>query len=392
MIYLITFLLFSIPVIRFDLMRLEGGRRVWMIAEWLVLVLIAGLRYRVGGDTLIYMNMFETMPSLGELRDFDFEEAKYNPLWYIYGAIFKSCGDSFTLMQISNALIVNTIFLRFFKRYCPLCFFSAVLVYFFGYYCYFNMEIIREAFCVAILLEAFHFLEKKRLIPYYLLCGLALCMHMSASIMFIVPLVLLVRRDHWWMVLLIVVGMVILLKVIDLVSILLFMTFEGETARTIRSYMLHETPNAIGATIQFFIASPFILLIFLRNKYGYRNNDLMGALMLFIIGIQVSAMFIPYVNRFSNYFVVFGIVFLLNTFYEHFWDIRSHWGGRVIVATTLFFYTFNLSYYYLKNKNDELKGSHVYNRYIPYYSVFEHKNDQTREMLLQNERAESFTN
>lgn len=387
MIYLITFLLFSIPVIRFDLMRLEGGRRVWMIAEWLVLVLIAGLRYRVGGDTLIYMNMFETMPSLGELRDFDFEEAKYNPLWYIYGAIFKSCGDSFTLMQISNAIIVNTIVVRFFKRYCPLCFFSAVLVYFFGYYCYFNMEIMREAFCVAILLEAYPFLEKKRLIPYFLLCGLALMMHMSAIVMFLLPLALLVRRDRLWMALLIVVGMVVLLKVIDLVSILLFQAFEGQTAQSIRAYMLEETPNAIGATIQFLIAVPFLILIFVRNKYEYRNNDLMGALMLFIVGIQTSSMFIPYVNRFTNYFVIFGIAFLLNTFYEHYWDLHSHWIARSLVFAALFVYSFNLSYFYLKNKNEVLRGSHVYNRYIPYYSVIEHKSDPTREMLLQNERV-----
>lgn len=390
MIYLVTFLLFLIPVFRFDLMKLKGGERAWIVVEWLVLVLIAGLRYRVGGDTLIYMKMFETMPSLGELRDFDFEEAKYNPLWYIYGAIFKTCGDSFTLMQISNAIIVNTIFFRFFKRYCPLCFFSAVFVYFGGYYCYFNMEIMRETFCIAILLEAYPFLEKKRLISYFLLCGLALLMHMSAIVMLLLPLALLVQRDRLWMAMLIVVGMVIMLKVVDLVSVLLFMTFEGQTAKSIRAYMLEETPNAIGATIQFLIAIPFILMIFVRNKYEYRNNDLMGALMLFIVGIQTSGMFIPYVNRFTNYFVIFGIVFLLNTFYEHYWDIHTHWDARIVVIVALFIYSFNLSYFYLKNKNDVLKGCHVYNRYIPYYSVFEHKSDPTREMLLQNERVNSY--
>lgn len=390
MIYLITFLLLLVPVFRFDLMKLKGGERVWMMVEWLMLVLIAGLRYRVGGDTLIYMKMFETMPSLSELQDFDFEGAKYNPLWYIYCAIFKSCGDSFTLMQISNAIIVNTIFFRFFKRYCPLCFFSAVFVYFWGYYCYFNMEILREVLCIAILLEAYPFLEKRRLVPFYLLCCLALCMHMSAAVMFIMPLVLLVRRDRWWMAIIIVVGMVILLKVVDLVSILLFMTFEGSTAETIRRYMQMQEPNMIGAAVNFLIAVPFILLMFMRNKYGYRNNDLMGAMLLFLVGIQTSAMFLPVVYRFSNYFVIFGIVYLLNTFYENYWDIHAHLYAKSMIIATFCIYSFNLTHYYMKSKDEDLPGARMYYIFVPYHSVFEHKSDARRELLLQNMRTDDF--
>ena len=79
MIYFIALLILVIPVFRFDLMKIEGNRKLWLVLEYIILVAIAAFRYRVGGDTLIYMDLFEDYPTIGELTTFDYESAVYKP-------------------------------------------------------------------------------------------------------------------------------------------------------------------------------------------------------------------------------------------------------------------------------------------------------------------------
>ena len=207
MIYFIALLILVIPVFRFDLMKIEGNRKLWLVLEYIILVAIAAFRYRVGGDTLIYMDLFEDYPTIGELTTFDYESAVYNPMWYVYNSVFKTFGDSFALFQLVHAIIVNTVFLKFFKRYTDF-YFSAILIYYIGYYFYFNMEVLREVLCVSIMLWAFPYLQEKKFIRYYLFCFLALSIHMSAALMFLLPLMLLFKKDSFWFSLFVIVAIV----------------------------------------------------------------------------------------------------------------------------------------------------------------------------------------
>ena len=100
MIYLLVFILLLIPVVKYDWMAKTGGENKWYYLNLVVLILLAGLRYRLGGDTLMYMLMYNEWPSIDELKYFDFEEAQYNPLWYIYASISKSLSDEFWILQI----------------------------------------------------------------------------------------------------------------------------------------------------------------------------------------------------------------------------------------------------------------------------------------------------
>ena len=145
MIYLIVLIVLLIPAIRYDFLSKKGGERIWYYVNLLVLILLAGLRYRVGGDTAQYMLFFENMPSLSELSSFKFMNNYYMPLWYVYTAVFKSFGGYF-LFQMVQAIIVNTVFLWFFKKKCSR-YFTAIVVYFLAYYFSLNMDIMRQALC-----------------------------------------------------------------------------------------------------------------------------------------------------------------------------------------------------------------------------------------------------
>ena len=243
MIYILVFILLLIPVVKYDLMAKSGGEGGWFFFNLVVLILLAGLRYRVGGDTLMYMSMYDEIPALSELKYFDFEEALYNPLWYVYNSLFKSIGDDFVYFQIGQAIIVNSVFFWFFRKYSPQYYFSAILLYYIGYYCYFNMEILREILCVCILMLMTPWLLAKRWIPYYVGCIVAINLHYSSAVMLGIPLLYyMFRKPSWKLQLIIIAGIKILLETKD---ILLGEAPVENTVSQIKD-LINEYPEIIG--------------------------------------------------------------------------------------------------------------------------------------------------
>lgn len=391
LIYVVIFLFLLIPVIRFDLMKIEGNKDLWYYSSLIMLILLAGLRYRVGSDTLVYMRLFSMYPSIRELPAFNFLTAEFNPLWYIFNAPFVTI-KNFTMFQIAHATIVNIIFFRFFRKYVPTAYFTAILVYYFGYFCYFNMEVLRETLCISVLLLAYPYLEKKKFIPYYLLCVFALFIHMSAVIMLVIPFTLIFKRDNIWIFIFVFCTLICLLSVFDIVSLLLSIAFEGTIAEKINSYLHREPPNVFGITLQFLKMLPILLVTIVRNRNHYNNDKTIGAMMLILVAIQTVGMIIADVVRFSNYLAPFGIVFIVNTFYLHYWNLKCHFKTRIIMYSALFIYAFSLFSYYLKNRSDDYPGGKHYYLYVPYHSVFDPVEDERRETLVKNMRSGEIFN
>lgn len=386
LIYLVIFLFLLIPVIRFDLMRIEGNKNLWFYSSLVLLIMLAGLRYRVGGDTLIYIRLFEGYPALRELSTFDYSGAQFNPLWYIFNAPFVTM-KSFTAFQLAHALVVNSVFFWFFRRYVPTAYFTAILVYYFGYFCYFNMEVLRETLCICVLLLAYPCLEKKNFILYYILCVFALYIHMSAIVMMVIPLTLLFKRDHLWLCLLAMVAVVLAFTVFDIVTYVLGFAFEEQVASKINSYLRREEPNIFGILRQLLIIVPFLLFIFIRKKNQYDNDKTIGAMLVLIAVFQTAGVFIGDLVRFSNYLLPFGIVFIVNTFFVNYWDVMKKFYTKIVVMGALFVYLFNLSFYYVMNRSEDYPGGRNYHIFVPYYSVFNPQVDERRETLVTNLRS-----
>lgn len=386
LIYVAIFLFLLIPVIRFDLMKIEGNKSLWFYSSLIILILLAGLRYRVGSDTLIYMRQFNSNPSMRELSTFNFRTAEYNPLWYIFNSPFVTM-KSFTMFQIAHATVVNSIFFWFFRKYVPTAYFTAIFVYYFGYFFYFNMDVLRESLCVGILLLAYPYLEKKKFIQYYLLCIVALFMHMSAIVMFVIPFTLIFKRDNIYIFVCVFCSLICLLLIFDIVSFILSIAFEGIIAEKINSYLHRDAPNLFGIALQFLTMLPVLLVTFVRNRNHYNNDKTIGAILLMLIAIQTVGMSIAAFVRFNNYMAPFCIVFIINTFYLHYWDMRRHFKPLMIVYCALFVYAFSLSRFYFKSRSEDYPGGRHYHTYIPYHSIFDPVEDERRETLIKNMRS-----
>lgn len=392
MIYLIVLILLLVPVIRYDLLAKSDGKEyVWYYSLLFIFVMVAGLRYRVGGDTLVYMSGFDSFPTLGELIYFDFDRAEYNPLWYVFVGFSKSINDSFTCFQIVHALVVNITFFHFFKKYCPRYYFSAILVYFFAYFCYFNMEVLREVLCICMLLWSVDLLLKKRFLWYYLVCAIAFQMHFSAILMVFLPFAFVVFKKPSWIAQVAIFGAIILLfVVVNIPQLMISMFFGGynNTANRILGEYLDASLNLGGILYDLAKYLPFLGIIWLREHNDIEDEYDFVPLISCAVVFYAMAISISEMVRFANYFLPFYIVSMVNTLYgiwqKHQFRIRQvSW---IVTMLVLFVSFVNHTYYYVRDVSDFYPGARIYCLFIPYHSVFNPVVDDFRESFLENYR------
>ena len=392
MIYLLVFILLLIPVVKYDWMAKTGGENKWYYLNLVVLILLAGLRYRLGGDTLMYMLMYNEWPSIDELKYFDFEEAQYNPLWYIYASISKSLSDEFWILQIIQSVIVNSVFFWFFRKYSPQYYFSAILLYYIVYFCYFNMEIMREALCISILLLITKFLIERKWLFYYLGCFVAICFHFSAVIMLLFPLcILLFRKTSFVLQVAILVTVLVLTTIINIPVLILQLLSVNEAITVLAEKYLDDQRSLMGMFFQLMQYLPLLGIMFVRNRYKEIYTHLFVDFS-FIIAFAV----VPYAlsmsyegfSRLINYFVPYILVYMVHGVYYFIskLKLKNHQLSFMLVFASLFLLFFNYSYYYLKDTSKVYPNTRFGIRYYPYYSILDPVIDEDRENYIENDR------
>ncbi len=190
--YIIVLFALIYGLIYYDVLGKKDKRNIWLYFEWLLLVLLAGLRYKVGGDTILYQDQFES--NVDTWRDVEiFGDSRYGFLWTSFVIICKKIVDSFYFLQIVHAIITNSIVLWFFKKHTSRHF-TANFLYFILYYLNYNTEVLRATLAVCCFLLAYDFLKKKKYFNYYLLCTIGVGFHIEAIITFIFPILALFNK------------------------------------------------------------------------------------------------------------------------------------------------------------------------------------------------------
>lgn len=393
MIYLLVFILLLIPVVRYDWMAKTGGENVWYYLNLIVLILLAGLRYRVGGDTLMYMSMYNEWPAMDELKYFDFEEALYNPLWYIYTSVAKSISDEFWVLQIIQAVIVNSIFFHFFKKYSPQYYFSAILLYYLGYYCYFNMEILREVLCICVLMLATDWLINKKWIRYYLAASFAVCIHYSAAVMFVFPLLILFfKKPSWQWQLIIISGVIVVLNMVNVAALVIsFLPVDENMGELVEKYIDVET-NLNGMIAQLLKYLPLFGMIFIRAKHPNLHPDKFTPVVMGAVFAYGMSMGFAGFERLTNYFIPFIIVYIIHTIYYLISSVnfKKMQVSMLAMYASIVVLFFNYGYYYLHDVSEFYPNTRYKIIFSPYYSILNPKIDEQRERFIENYRKVSF--
>lgn len=368
-----------------------GGEKGWYYFSLVVLIFFAGLRYRVGSDTLMYMSTFNEWPKLDELKYFDFSSATYNPLWYIFAAFARSFYDDFTTLQFLHAIVVNCTFFWFFRKYCPKYYFSAILLYYIGYFCYFNMEVMRESLCICVLLLSTSFLLEKRWLFYFPMCVIGIFIHYSAAIMLVLPLLFLFKKPSWKWEIVILLGIIVLMRVVNMPSLVLRLFGLNEQLIMLIEGYIGEMRNVMGIISEFLNFFPIFIFIYLREKHGITEKYDFSPLMMGTVVVYAFAMNIGIFSRFINYFVPFILVYAVNTVYRTLdWKFKDYQISYLLCMAAFVVLNFNMMRFYTKDMSESYPNTRAYVRYIPYHSVLNPKIDEHRERFVENDREVSI--
>lgn len=352
----------------------------------LLFVTIAGIRYRVGGDTLGYYDKFDNIPYLSELPSFNFQDAQYNFSWYLFSSIAKSINNSFYSFQILHSVVVNCIIFWFFGRFAINKFFILPF-YFFLYYFYFNMEILREALAICVFLISIPYLLERKFIKYYFMVFIAFTFHSSALVLVFIPIFLSKYKLKTQIITIITVGVIFstLINNSFLMAIGLDKIF-GASAM----FYLDKNVNINGVIYQLLKLLPFfsVFVISSRNKYNPDDRKLyeFDYFIYPYLLIGVIAAFIPGIYRFQNYLIIPVLVYIVNQFYYFLLNKKRFSKSYLQVSVFISIIVMFQFYYFLRDESEisKVPGTKMYDLFYPYFSIFDERLHAEREMFHYN--------
>ncbi|WP_426474919.1 EpsG family protein [Chryseobacterium balustinum] len=345
-----------------------------------LLVLVCTFRYRVGGDSLHYHDIFDSYPKFSELSSYDFQNSQYNFGWIIFNAAIKSICDSFYFFQFIHAFIINTAIFYFIKKY-TINKFLTIIFYLFFNFLYFNMEVLRESLAVSFFLVSIPYLLNKKWLTYYLLCLLAYSFHSSAFILFVLPLFAIEIKVKYQISILILLTLLInFVPIGDLISN--YLGFLSVTQVASRNY-LNKDINVGGILAQMLKIIP-ILFIFIIYKRKKLNHQFAIFVMPYLVLGTLSS-FIPGVYRFLNYLIIPILIFAVDLCY--FFLRRKHkyiFSYYKVVGSLCLLILMQLQYFTRDMAKFSQVNSVFFDLYIPYHSILDEKKDSTREKMFYN--------
>lgn len=365
-----TFEISNLPKASKDIDNVKG-LLIWILL--LTLILLASLRdITIGGDTANYLRDYNRTPELDTLTKSYFKSSRFQPGWIYLVSFVKTFFNDFNALLFIQALFVNTVIFRFFKKHTKfplLC----ILLYFVSYYIEFNTEILRESIAVCICLLAYNQYLKKKYIPSILLWVLAFYFHISAVIALLFPFIGKIKYSKKAIVVLLCLGAVILL-VFPFVSqystaIELFLqSISPSMSDRFIEYNNTEINNKLNinyyiALFAFKLILPVGILCYLKEK----SNKYFGFVAVYII-FQILTAFTYGFYRFANYEAVFYIIMYADLIFTVCHKQRPIYRPLIYLFLTVIT-TYVLASYQLVKETDG--HSYRYERYIPYKFYFE---------------------
>ncbi|RKE89007.1 EpsG family protein [Epilithonimonas arachidiradicis] len=379
-----SFLLFILifGVFHFDYRGKTILKNLYYYFIFIYCILLTGLRYRVGGDTLAYEDYFPFYPDLRTYFSFlngDNEYFGYQPLYLLFVAFCKSLNPDYYFYQIIHSIIYNSFFFWFIKKYSKYRFTTILISYIFLLYFYFGFEIQREIFAICCFLVAYKYFMENKWLPYFLICIVAFGFHISAIFLFILPLFKLIKFSTRFLIISIIISIPLLFSkifFIDFIKVILvtdFMQKKGEA--------YSEMEFSILGILFFYFVRVIVFIPFLfyysKNKLRDKNFDWMfvGLLWMSILS-QVMVGF----DRVSNYIYLPFIIFVTHVIYNKKEWVNTFFGKKAIISS-LYLFIFSIIGVKLLVANIDNKY-YYYSVYFPYESVLDKKETKARERFI----------
>ncbi|MDE6340297.1 MAG: EpsG family protein [Muribaculaceae bacterium] len=394
--YIILFMFVALSYC-YDYKKLTLMRGFWLIIMWLVVVCIAGFRYRLGVDSVWYEHEYPEMPTLAGLADYKFEDSRYQVLYIVFTAICRSISSDFTAFQILHAVYVNAIIFWFFNKYTKHTF-TALSLYFLMLYIPFNMEVVRESLAVSTFLLAWPMFKQGKWVWYYAICLVAFGFHMAAMLTFFIPIFwlpwlrqffVLGKRTIIICALLFAVGFTIQNQFFDILNA---MSMSDNFADRTQAYKNDELGGAalnlngvLGYLFRFALY-PLLAIYFIKKSQKRRNRNERVEIAkeeymsMWNIYITFMTLLITIFHRYNNYFASFTFLMIADWAFSPIIirrkAIQLKYYIWVAIFVPLFYLQIYSTFYGALNRSGTITQGMIY---APYSSRFNPELDRDRE-------------
>lgn len=378
LIYIIVTILLLYLSFYYDICGNKNGRDKWYRIVLVGFILIAGLRWRLGTDTIAYLARFYYQyPTFDKFHFKDYGLGD-DPLYALINVFVKTCGGRFYIVQIIQSAIVNILVFKYIKRHSNYIF-TCVLFYFFINYLNYNMEVMRGSISIVICFLGNDYIQEKKWLKGYLLYVIACFFHFQTILILLLPSLFWIRFN--------IVGVAFLLGVFligfilkDLINEYMFLlggneVLEEELTEKLESERWGEQHGNFFYFLGVFVVKilyPIISLLIIKKYKKDSKSIRLEPFVLLGVMFALLQIHIPIFFRYLYYFeIYFTIVYseVLVNFAK--WFFREK---KAVAVSFLIF--FPILYYY---GNIRYK-SHLYH---PYTSVIDRSVSNDKEEALQ---------
>lgn len=366
MIYLFLLIVFSIPVFFKDKLPFFE-KPYWYWGECILLILVAGLRLVVGGDTQTYLADFDIYPTLEDFTIFHFALFRYQPLWTLLNCAAKSIYPQFFVVQIIVSCIINPVTFYIIKKETEKKY-EVALVFLLFQYLYLNCEIMRETIAISLFYFAFSFYIKRKWLPYYGICCIAFFFHDAAIFYFFLPLLYpVLTREFTPKYVLVIAGIVLVFANPLVLSKLMFFLPESR----VEVFTDFYAKMAIGSIFGFLrsITELFFTFFIIVKVKGFVSYKVYIGLKIYFVLHLMGLMMPLFVNRICNSYNIFYYIALVEFLYV----MRD----KLVTAAYFSLLTIVFVRYYfvdvtnLVSSKESSDRYYFYELFVPYYSIFE---------------------
>ena len=364
-------------VFKYDLKKCSHGFDFHYRILLYISIIIVGLSYRLGMDTVGYMTYFENVNADIYYTFTHLTECRYEPIPELVFSVCKYIWNDFTLVQFVISIFVNVTIFWFLKKHSPMLFFSIFLYFIFQYW-NLNFEVKRESIAISIFLIAIDRILKddtklKDYLWYYGICSIAFLAHRFAFITFFYPLCQNLKFSKLYITFILLLLIILTLdeafirNTLSSINSLLALS----SKESIQYYLNNTRYGSGGISLLGTINKILIPLFIVYNASTVTNKKIYSfALFYFIVVLFQSQVFIFY--RITNYLFIFVFIvyaYMLKRI------LLKEVNNKIIVYLLCFSIMFH---FYTLTKKDQ------YIRYLPYCSIINKELNQERELTYRD--------
>ena len=405
MLYLLILVLLLLLSYHYDYQHHTKYRREWFGFILIIFILIAGLRYRIGVDSVRYMSSFSDLPNLFELNGFDYDSTRYGRGYLFLNAVVKTLCPDFVAMQFTLACLVNCVLFRFIYQNTPHIFLCTIL-YAVAQYFNYNFEILRESCAISIFLLSWPFFINGDWLKYYLCSLIAILFHPSAIFILSLPILKLKRLQSLFTGSIITIALLIVVYFISKIIAQVFFewirlielsqienyanTYENSGYAGEKSYNIIGLSVNLLTTVIYPLAALLLLNSNLLIKTGImrdkNSNNCLGIMLFCFMALSIASLNLRILYRFTNYFFPFLFIVLADVNLQKVRILSKRYTLSFGIWSLIIFpYIFLNIYGNFSTLGDT--GMSKIHRYYPYSSIIFPEMDKTREKLFSLEGA-----